>query len=230
MTYSNLSDNEIKLNHQPLSEIVYDKILDFIVSGSLKVDDRINIDELSRVFKISKTPLREAVKSLEKTGLVASTPYAGSYVKKLSVEEIQELYEIRILLESYAVKKIVKNVSDEDIRNLEEIQLSIESKLDLQDIKLHKLNRKFHDYFYRISHMPRLCEMISLLWDNLSFFRLLLAQNEDYSKTMVDEHHEYIETLKNRDEKKLISLINLNLKNHAKKIPELVQNYYSSSK
>ena len=228
MDYDNFTDDELSLKHQPLSEIVYDKILDLIISGTLKVNDRIVIDELARVFKISKTPLREAVKSLEKTGLVGSTPYAGSYVKKLSVEEIEELYEIRILLESYAVKKIIQNVTDEDIVKLEKIQESIEAQLDIHDIKMHKLNRKFHDCLYSISRMPRLCEMISLLWDNLSFFRLLLARNEDYSKTMVDEHHEYIETIRKRDDKKLLELIELNLKNHAKKIPELVSNYYES--
>lgn len=228
MAIKDLEGDEIRLNHQPLSEIVYDKILDLIFSGTLKVDDKINVDELSRLFKISKTPIREALKSLEKTGLVASTPYAGSYVKRLSVEEIQELYEIRILLETYAIKKIIQNVTSEDISDLEQIQSNIEKRLDSPQIKIYKLNRKFHDRIYSISKMSKLCEMIGQLWDNLCFFRLLLAGNEDYLQTMVAEHHEYIKTIKDRDEAKLTYLTVSNLRRHAERIPDLVEKYYNS--
>lgn len=220
-------NHDLKMKPQPLSGMVYDKLLDMIMSNAVRSDDRLNVDELAKKFGVSKTPLREALKSLEKTGLVSFKPYAGYSVKKFTAKEIEELYEIRSLLEQFAVEKIIENVKNEDVRKLSTIQNYIENNLSVSKINLFKLNRYFHDHFYSISGCPKLCEMIGLLWDNLSFFRMLLIQEDSYIENMKSEHWEYIGALEQRQGERLKNLIVSNLRAHAKQVPELVRDHYS---
>ena len=217
---------DLKVKPQTLSERVYDKLLDMIMSNEMKADARLNVDELAKQFGVSKTPLREALKSLEKTGLVLLTPYAGYSVKKFTAKEIEEIYKIRILLEVFAVDYIVKNVAKKDIKMLNSIQEYIEENADEPRITIFKFNRKFHDYFYMISDHPKLCEMIGLLWDNLSFFRMLMIQDDNYIENMKIEHHRYIEALAVHDGDRLKTLIEANLRRHADQIPELLHDHY----
>ncbi len=218
--------DDLKMKPQTLSGMVYDRLLDLIMSNVVSLDAKINVDDLAKKFGVSKTPLREALKSLEKTGLVTFKPYSGYSIKTFTSREIEELYAIRVLLETYAVQQILERVSEDHIGQLKKIQAYIEAHLDTPKIKLFKMNRGFHDYFYSISDSPKLCEMIGLLWDNLSFFRMLLIQEEDYVENMKSEHWEYIDALEKRQEDRLKHLLVTNLKGHAERIPRLVREHY----
>ena len=220
--------DDLKMKPQTLSGMVYDRLLDLIMSDFDGLDAKINVDELAKKFGVSKTPLREALKSLEKTGLVTFKPYSGYSVKTFTSREIEELYEIRVLLETYAVGQVVRVVREEHIDQLKKIQKYIEDHIDLPKVKLFKLNRVFHDKFYSISDSPKLCEIIGLLWDNLSFFRMLLIQEDDYVDNMKAEHWEYIDALEKRQEERLKRLVVSNLKVHAARIPRLVDEYYKN--
>ena len=217
---------DAKMKPQTLSGQVYDKLLDMIMSNVARPDSRLNVDELSKRFGVSKTPLREALKSLEKTGLVSFKPYSGYMVKTFTAKEIEEIYKIRILLETFAIDQILENVTDVHIRELKRIQATIESNLAVPKVKLFKMNREFHDYFYSISDCPKLCEMIGLLWDNLVFFRMLLIQEDDYINNMKTEHRAYIDALEKRQGGRLKTLIVAALEVHAQRIPRLVQHHY----
>jgi len=220
--------DDLKMKPQTLSGMVYDRLLDLIMSDFDGIDSKINVDDLAKKFGVSKTPLREALKSLEKTGLVTFKPYSGYSIKTFTSREIEELYEIRILLETFAVTQIIKTVSNEDIEQLKKIQHYIEENSKLPKIKLFKLNRGFHDKFYSISKSPKLCDIIGQLWDNLSFFRMLLVQEDDYVKNMKEEHWAYIDALEKRHEDRLKHMLESNLKGHAARIPRLVQEYYQN--
>lgn len=218
--------DDLKMKPQTLSGIVYDKLLDMIMSNAVGPDERINVDEIAKRFGISKTPLREALKSLEKTGLISFRPYAGYSIKTFTSKEIEEIYEIRILLESFAIDQISKIVTDDNIFSLKSIQKEIENNLHLPKVKLFKMNRTFHDYFYSISGYTKLCEMIGLLWDNLAFFRMLLIQEDDYIETMKTEHWAYIDALEKRQGDRLKHLVISNLRTHAQRVPKLVRDHY----
>ncbi|MFZ7133180.1 MAG: GntR family transcriptional regulator [Eubacteriales bacterium] len=225
--YENMIDN----NHKTLSVRVYDMILNLIIEGELKLNERINSDVIAKAFGVSRTPVREALKSLEKTGLVHFKSYAGAYVRKLTVHEIEEIYSIRMQLETFALEKVFENVTQEDIDKLSSIQNDIEQKLVENPInvkEIYFLNEKFHMELYKISQMPKLCEIIENLWTNLSLYRFILASNENYSDEIKKEHEEYIKCLVNKEKNKIVSITRKNLTNHLKRVPKLVNDYYMS--
>ncbi|GAA5236497.1 GntR family transcriptional regulator [Verticiella sediminum] len=80
-------------------QTVYDALFQDIVTGRLRAGERLFIDEIAERFGVSKIPVREAMKALEGRGWVESAPRRGTYVRKLSMEELHELFELRQILE-----------------------------------------------------------------------------------------------------------------------------------
>jgi DNA-binding GntR family transcriptional regulator len=78
---------------------VYETLFEQIVSGKLRAGERLLIDELAERFGVSKIPVREALKALEAKGWVESAPRRGTYVRGLSMAELHELFELRLILE-----------------------------------------------------------------------------------------------------------------------------------
>lgn len=224
-----IKGNEI--DNKTLSGRVYDLILDLIIEGKLKVNEKICTEDIAQKYGVSRTPVREALKLLEKTGLVEFKSYSGTHVRKLPVSEIQEIYNIRMILETYAIEKVIEKVTPEDIKALEEIQQRIEKicREDPANIKsIYDTNAEFHMRMYAISGMPRLCEIINTLWINLSFYRFLSAGSKNYTAEMIKEHHEYINCLKTRAGEEMKKRLRHNLELHAERAPQTLEKYYSS--
>src|SRR3546814_20509554 len=78
---------------------VYDALFEEIVTGKLRAGERLMIDELAERFGVSKLPVREALKALDGRGWVESAPRRGTYVRRLSLEERHELFELRLSIE-----------------------------------------------------------------------------------------------------------------------------------
>ena len=224
-----MENNSAIIDNKTLSARVYDMILNQIIEGKLKINERICSESLAKSFGVSRTPVREAIKSLEKTGLVEFKSYSGAYVRKLTVSEIEEIYRIRLILETYVVEQVIEKASEDDIKQLENIQREIERVIqdDPKNVKeIYDLNAKFHMTMYRISGMPKLCEIIETLWINLSFYRYLSASSSKYPDEIKKEHNEYLSYLKSKEKDKLIEAIQRNLIYHMERVPKMLNDYY----
>jgi DNA-binding GntR family transcriptional regulator len=98
-----------------------------IITGDLAADQRLNETDLASRLDISRPPLREAFRILENEHLVVSIPRKGTYVSNLSVEDLQEVYQAREMLECYAIDLL----KAKNIRDLPNVIASVESASDL---------------------------------------------------------------------------------------------------
>ena len=73
----------LKIQYQSLSELVTENLMDFIMDDKIHMGEKLNTEELSQQLGVSRMPVRDAIKSLEKIGLVVSTPYVGAHVVSL---------------------------------------------------------------------------------------------------------------------------------------------------
>ncbi|MBW1699146.1 MAG: GntR family transcriptional regulator [Deltaproteobacteria bacterium] len=103
---------------EPLSEGIYKSLKASILNGTLSPGERIRELELSRWFNTSQGPVREALKLLEQEGLVTREPYKGTFISQITREEVNEVYALRILLESIAVRRFIGRVRKKDIETL----------------------------------------------------------------------------------------------------------------
>jgi len=228
---SELPKKQLRERYQRLYELVVEQLTDWILDGTLKAGQRINPDEICRQLGVSRMPVRDALKILEENGLVNVVPYLGTTVASLTLEDITELYEMRMALEPLAAYRAVKRVSDEEIQELMEVQNKLEdiAKLDREsrDVKqIYQYNKLFHQTLYSFSKMKRLCKTIDGIWDSIAYLRLQSVYNSDeYLDSMKKEHQGYIECVQNRDADKVRKLIHDNLKEHYAKLEKTYAKY-----
>lgn len=203
-------DDSMMLQRDTLPMQVLNKLMDWIMDGKLKMGEKLNTEELARQLGVSRMPIREALKSLEKMGLAESIPYVGVKLVSLEQEDVLQIYLMRQLLEPLAAGESCKKITEEQIHELEEIHKEYIPIVEADEIdakKLYLQNRKFHFAIYSISEMDRVCAMIESLWDTLSFFKLIygrdVIKNTNGAKNMIAEHQGYIDALKDRDAERL---------------------------
>ena len=203
-------DDSMMLQRDTLPMQVLNKLMDWIMDGKLKMGEKLNTEELARQLGVSRMPIREALKSLEKMGLAESIPYVGVKLVSLEQEDVLQIYLMRQLLEPLAAGEACKKITEEQIHELEEIHNEYIPIVEADEIDAKKLdlqNRKFHFAIYSISEMDRVCAMIESLWDTLSFFKLIygrdVIKNTNGAKNMIAEHQGYIDALKDRDAERL---------------------------
>ncbi|MCR3955826.1 MAG: GntR family transcriptional regulator [Gudongella sp.] len=194
-------------SRQNLSKIVVDYIKESILAGFYKEGDHILETEVANTLGISRAPVREAIKELEKEGIVQTLPRRGTFVTKFSLDDIKEVFEIRMLLENNIFKILIyeNKLSEEDFSKLEGLVLDMEriagsSADDMEkSIKLNLKDMEFHRYLWNKSGSKRRVQILEQI-----FFQLRMAMlydtNEtgDLSRTATD-HYEIIDALKDKD-------------------------------
>lgn len=108
-------------NHLTLKDRVVLYIRQAILSGQLKPGDRIIPGEIAEKLGISRGPIREALRELEKESLVRSTPYKGTFVTTMTEKEVEEICSIRGLLEGFAVRLAIGHITQKHVKQIEEI-------------------------------------------------------------------------------------------------------------
>ena len=104
--------------HKSLTEKVYEKIKNEILSGSLKPGERLVYENLGKVWGVSLTPWREALIKLKQEGLVEEISREGFYTKLFSTKEIEEIYDIREWLEGLAINLAIPRINKKEMKTL----------------------------------------------------------------------------------------------------------------
>ena len=108
-------------NHRPLREIVYEELKNQILMGEIAPGTRMMEIELAEEMGVSRTPVREAIRKLEKEGLVTIEPRKGAYASDVSIKDMVDVLEVREDLEGMAAALAAGKATDEDKELLQKI-------------------------------------------------------------------------------------------------------------
>ena len=134
---------------------------DDILTGNLKGGDQLLEDKLKNEFGISRTPLREAFRVLEKEGLVEILPRKGTFVKRISRQDIEENFPVRAILEGLAARLAYTNYTQQDIHEMEEIFDHMKEAAQRKDfIDYLKHHITFHEIFINASKNETLIALL----------------------------------------------------------------------
>ena len=183
-----------------LKEKAYTEIRRRILSGELSVDAPLSEYQLADELELSRTPVREAVKRLEREGLVQSIPNRGTFVAELRARDISEIYQVREQLESFAARIAAETMSDESIKKLEEEismlnTLASEGQLNEvvnSDIRLHK-------QIIASTQNSRLIELLGMLDDQMHRVRALFPQSSQWLESTLADHANIVNAIKAHD-------------------------------
>ncbi len=140
------------------ADAITDALREMILSGRLGIGVQLKQEALAQQFGVSRIPVREALKRLQAEGLIKHTAHTGSMVAAKSAQELLETLDIRIALETRALKMAVPRMSPADLRAAADIL----DRYDASDSPREwtELNLEFHLCLYRAAHRPRLLKMI----------------------------------------------------------------------
>ncbi len=176
-----------------------------IMTRRLKPGQWVRQWDLARRLNVSSVPVREALKTLEAEGQVTYEPYRGYKVVELSVDQLEEIYLARGLLEEEVTRRAVENVDDELIRRLERSLLRMDELAGAGDVLgYNEANREFHFLLFERAGLPRLCHMIDLLWQNSEAYRGLIF-NPEWSRQAHEDHRAILEACKARDADRVVA-------------------------
>ena len=143
---------------------IYERIRDDITYGRLMPGERLTEKKLSDTYDVSRSPIREALRQLQSEGLISFERNKGMEVPKLSIHQVQEIYDIRALLEGYAVRISLEHMTNEDIRCLSNLhKILIKAARDHDTQAWLDNNAVFHGYFRNKANNETLSQLILML-------------------------------------------------------------------
>ena len=149
-----------KLSKRLLRDQVSQYIKEAILQGELQPGDRIVETQIAHRLGVSQAPVREAIRQLEFSGLIEQIPYCGTYVKKVTLEEIENFYQVRGALEILAVRQAVRHITPSQMEQVEQALFLMEEAAMRQDVERYvRYDAQFHDLIIEASSNDLLCRL-----------------------------------------------------------------------
>lgn len=195
-----------------IREIVYEGLRKTIISGVIPVGERIVEKEYAERLNISRTPVREALRRLEEEELVESIHRVGVVVKRISKEDVIEIYKIRHSLEVLATLTAMEHITQKEINELEALLDLTEQKNKEGDLKeVIRLFGEFNSLIYKASRMKRLASMISKLNDYIRKFRDISITDDERREKALVEHREILKAISEKNTEDINKIIEKHL-------------------
>ncbi|EOU2184729.1 MULTISPECIES: GntR family transcriptional regulator [Klebsiella] len=181
-----------------LEQRVLNLLRNDILSGKYRPGDRLRQDEVAKRFDISTTPVREAFRGLRSEGLISIDANKGVVVKGLSIDDVTEIYELRIMLEPLLAKKSVSSITPESLLLAEQIHDEMCKATDPHNWS--SLNRDFHVQLMSSESHTRLYEMVkNLLVVAEPYVSLSIFVHPEILQTDNDDHFNILEAYRRGD-------------------------------
>lgn len=197
-----MSTVEISPKDKPTStvDLIADSLRADILQDRLKSGQPLRQGEIATRFGVSKIPVREALFQLKGEGLVTFFPNRGAVVSELSIEEMDELYTLRIALETVALRRAIPHLTIADLNRVEKLLGALDQEQNAA--QWGKLNWEFHSTLYHPANLPRLMEWVRTLHVNSTRYVIIyLLASPDHRQVTQDEHQQILEACRRGDAK-----------------------------
>lgn len=182
-------------------EQAYNFLKNMIITGELPPEKTYSEGEIAKIFEISRTPVRSAVQSLAKDGLVIIYPNKGFSIKKFGKKDISEVYELRKALEGYAIEKIlVKKKSTKNLRRIVENLKECANKCDRAAVM--EQDRKFHSELIKQLKNVHYETFYNQLRTLISAMGIQMLMNPNQFARSAEEHENILIAIENNDVQK----------------------------
>lgn len=178
---------------------LYERIRADIVDGSFQPGDSLVETALATRYGISRTPIREALHRLAHDGLVEKTA-RGMQVRLSSPEEILDIYEVRITLETAAARAAAARRTDLDVLRLKAAHNAMAGLDSIDNVQMADRNRLFHETVWAASHNSTLVDLLARLYSHLVRYPATTLAYENRWSIVLSEHAELIAAIEARDE------------------------------
>jgi DNA-binding GntR family transcriptional regulator len=213
----------LPITRQTVTHQATEALRERILRGMYSDDTPLRQDALAAELGVSRIPVREALRQLEAEGLVVFNPHRGAVVSSLSVDEIEELFELRAQIESDLVRRAVARTRADQISRAREILKAYEAAFRAGEVsEWGKLNWEFHSTLYAPADRPFTMAIIQRLHQQSDrYMRMQLVLTHGESRA-IDEHRAILAAVAAHDVKLAASLMRQHILGAGRKLVRFV--------
>ena len=201
-----------KTKENQVAELLRERIL----SGLFERGQKLRQAEIAKMFNLSITPVREALKLLEAEGYVVGASHRGAVVAPVHLDQVDELYELRLELEMRLAREAAKRLTPERINSLVKINDEMLSAVKRGDKVAHRQNNfRFHFRFYEMAGQPQTLHFVRILWAKYPFEMLAVMSNRQAEVNV--EHKEFLDALTAGDAKRVVRAVQAHIESGQRK-------------
>jgi DNA-binding GntR family transcriptional regulator len=173
-----------RLGHRTLSAAIVEQLRRDILDGTYAAGEQLRQDALAASFQVSRIPVREALFQLEAEGLVLIEPHKGAIVSAFSLEEIDDVFDLRVLLEPRMLAQSAPLLTPEDFAEISALDAAFAAAIAAHDVaQWGQLNARYHLALYRHARQPRTLAIVtSLLQTSDRFTRLQMNRAPAFTR------------------------------------------------
>jgi DNA-binding GntR family transcriptional regulator len=180
-------------------ERVYRALKSDIVSGVLDMGAMLNEGRLAAKYGVSKAPVREALVHLRQEGLVEALPRVGYLTSRLTMKDVDEIFELRAIVEGAAAEKAARVITDETLEKLEQPCSSFQPGDRQSYLRFMSDNFVFHFTIAQATGNSRLAEVVARQLEQMQRLAVLRLDLDENSEALADEHRQIVVALRQRD-------------------------------
>ncbi len=188
------------MESRPIREIAYEVLKHAIITGEIPAGERIVETDYADRLHISRTPLREALRKLERDGLVEYVLRRGVIVRAFTIADVEEIYTIRNALEMLTLPAIIEKATEEDIASLRGQLREMDGLMAAGDFEtLSPITRAFHRQLTAICGQNRILRVIEGQDEYITRFSAMAIRQEDRLLEAHHEHYALVDYVEKRD-------------------------------
>lgn len=193
MDNANVTLKKIK-NFKNMPGLIAEALKEDILRGKIQGGVQLKQEEIAKRFDVSFIPIREAIIQLEAQGLVQCIRNKGAIVTELSITEMEQVFKLRSILESGAIRQAIPNMEDEHFNKAEYLIKQMENEKD--PYRWSRLNWLFHEVLYTPTQNDKLMGVIENLFVSIQRYTVLLLTVSDNGQRAYNDHLSIIEACK----------------------------------
>ncbi len=182
-----------RLGHRTLSAAIVEQLRRDILDGTYPAGEQLRQDALAATFGVSRIPVREALFQLEAEGLVLIAPHKGAIVSAFSLEEIDDVFDLRVLLEPRLLASSAPLLTAVDFADISALDAEFAAAIAQQDVaQWGQLNARFHLALYRHAKQPRTLAVVAALLQTSDRFTRLQMMRDSALTRAQSEHRKLL--------------------------------------
>lgn len=191
-----------------LHDLIVSRLRDMITEGHLPPGTRVHEGNLGQELGVSRTPLREAIKSLASEGLLDLSPGRGAVVRVFHAKDVKDCLDVLANIENYAGMLVCRNASDDDIRQIRKMHDEMLRLYAARDrLSYFKMNQSIHSMIIRATRNAALIDIHAVLQSRLRRIRYIGNEGPEKWAAAVDDHEQMMVALESRNGEHLAAVL-----------------------
>lgn len=206
--------SKINLQYDSLTDSIAEVMRERILKGEYKIGEKIKETHVADELRVSRTPIRKALKQLEEEGLIEYVPNRGCFAKGFTKRDIEDIYAIRKALEELTTEWAVSNITDDDIANMKAKCDKMQSYVDTGDsAHVLSVNKEFHEIIYRATGSRFMSQVLRSYKEYIEQTTKPIFYEPKFLQQIVDEHRAIVDGFEHRDKDEAVEAMSRHMTN-----------------